>query len=229
MSRDYLTEREVGKLMNSINEDLKFTTESERDYENKRLPTLSFEMWSNMSGISHSYYEKSMRSQVLTTRRSSQPENSKFSILVNELNRRFEVMSTDIKIEEKIEVIEKFCQQLVNSGYDYPQVRNIVLSSLKGTLKKEKRLMKERKRYKSSKETLSDRIEKKLTEAVSWYRAEMRKEEREEGEDEEFKREKGSWEGWRKYKKKKGRVKSLKEKRRKKEEYWEKKRKDCRV
>ena len=45
------------------------------------------------------------------------PEQSKFSILVNELNRRFEVMSDEVTIQEKIGVIDKFTQQLVNSGY----------------------------------------------------------------------------------------------------------------
>ena len=49
-----------------------------------------------------------------------------FYSIVNELNRRFEFMSVEITIDEKIEVIEKFCQQLVTSGYDFPQVRNIV-------------------------------------------------------------------------------------------------------
>ena len=126
-------------MMNSINADLEFTTESEREFSNHRLPTLSFEMWSNENRISHSYFEKKMRSQVLTMKRSSMPEQSKFSILVNEMNRRFEVMSEDIKLEEKIEVIDKFTQQLVNSGYEYRQVREIVASSLRGIRTKELR------------------------------------------------------------------------------------------
>ena len=89
-------------MMNSINKDLEFTTETEKDFNNHRLPTLSFELWSTENGIAHSYFEKEMRSQVLTMKRSSMPEQSKFSILVNELNRRFEVMSEDVTIEEKV-------------------------------------------------------------------------------------------------------------------------------
>ena len=69
-NREKLTEREVGRLMNEINPDLEFTTESERDFDNGRLPTLSFEMWSTANGIEHSYYEKPMRLQVLTMKRS---------------------------------------------------------------------------------------------------------------------------------------------------------------
>ena len=61
--------------MNDINEDLNFTTETEEDFENRRLPTLSFEIWCGENGIRHSYYEKPMRSQILTMDRSSQAEN----------------------------------------------------------------------------------------------------------------------------------------------------------
>ena len=96
------SEREYRKLMNSINSDLKFTTETESDFQKLRLPTLSFELWSEKSGIRHSYFEKQMRSQVLTMQRSSQAETSKFSILVNELVRRFEVMDERIEISEEV-------------------------------------------------------------------------------------------------------------------------------
>ena len=44
-SKKELTCTEVSKLMNDINEDLKFTTETEEEFENRRLPTLSFEIW----------------------------------------------------------------------------------------------------------------------------------------------------------------------------------------
>ena len=48
---------EVNKAMNSINPDLKFTIENENDFENGRLPTLAFEIWSCKEGIRHSYFE----------------------------------------------------------------------------------------------------------------------------------------------------------------------------
>ena len=102
------TEIEIKELMNSINSDLKFTTEVERDFEKKRLPTLSFELWSEKDGVKHSYFEKSMRSQVLTMKRSSQAENSKMSILVNELVRRFEVMDDNLELDEETEVLNHF-------------------------------------------------------------------------------------------------------------------------
>ena len=164
------TRREVEKLMNSINPDLRFTTEVEGEFETGRLPTLSFEMWCSEEGIRHSYYEKPMRSQILTMSRSSQSESSKYSILVNELSRRFIMMDRNIQIEEKIRIVDHFTQQLYNSGYKVPQIREIVTSSLKGIMRKEERKNRAENRYKSANETLEERMNKKLTEATSWYR-----------------------------------------------------------
>ena len=111
-------------------------------------------------------------------------------------------MHEDVTQDEKIRVLDKFCQQLVNSGYSYLQVREILLSSLKGQDKKEKRRKFEDKRYKSASKTLEKRMEKKLIKAVAQYRQEMRKEEKEEDWDDDFKREDGNWKDWRKEKRK---------------------------
>ena len=118
-SKKARTEIEIRNLMNSINSDLKFTTEKEEDFKNGRLPTLSFQMWSELDGIRHSYFEKEMRAQVLTMEKSSQADQSKISILVNELVRRFEVMDDKLEKKEQIEVIDHFTRQLKNSGYNY--------------------------------------------------------------------------------------------------------------
>ena len=60
-SKKELTRTEVTKLMNDINPDLRFTTETEDEFDNGRLPTLSFEIWCGKDGIRHSYFEKQMR------------------------------------------------------------------------------------------------------------------------------------------------------------------------
>ena len=80
-----------------------------------------------------------MRSQILTQKRSSQAENSKFSILTNELARRFEMMDSKIDAEEKTSIVDHFTQQLWNSGYSWQQIREVVVSSIKGFEKKELR------------------------------------------------------------------------------------------
>ena len=68
--------------------------------------------------------------------RSGQAETSKVSILVNELVRRFEVMDDRLEINEEIEIINHFTAQLRNSGYQYKQARDIIVSALKGIMKK---------------------------------------------------------------------------------------------
>ena len=165
-----LTQTEIQKLMNDINIDLRFTTEREEDFDNRRLPTLSFEMWCDPEGIRHSYFEKPMRSQILTMNRSSQAENSKFSILVNELSRRFEMMDNKITTEEKIETIDHFTQQLVNSEYNEKQIKEIIVSSLKGIKRKERKVEERKSRYRSAEESLMERLNKKLLEATTWSR-----------------------------------------------------------
>ena len=92
--------------MCDVSEDLQFTMETETDFEKKRLSTLSFEMWSEKIGIHHSYFEKGMRSQILTIKRSNQSENSKYSILVNELTRKSWIKN--ISMEEKVSVIDHY-------------------------------------------------------------------------------------------------------------------------
>ena len=161
---------EMLKAMNAINDDLEFTIEKETDFETQRLPTHGFEIWSERECIRHSYYEKSMRSQVLTEKRSSQSENQKFAILTNELHRRLQMMDGKISDEEHIEKIDHFTQQLINSGYHWSQIRDIVCSSLKGFIKKElRRKEKNEKRYKTGEETIEKRIQKKLVENIQCH------------------------------------------------------------
>ena len=112
--RDTRTIEEIQKAMNYVNKDLKFTIERETDFPNKRLPTLAFQLWSTKEGVCHAYYEKEMRNQVLTPKRSSQAENSKFSILTNELARRYEMLHSSIEEEEKVSIVNHFTQQLWN-------------------------------------------------------------------------------------------------------------------
>ena len=143
--------------MNSVSPDLIFTTETETDFQNGRLPTLSFQLWSEKKGIRHSFYEKEMRSQILTHKKSSQSEQSKYNILVNELCRRFEVLDKDIPVEEKVMIVDHYTQQLVNSGYSKEQIREMIESGLKGVVRKEERRRNAVNRFRSAKETLEER------------------------------------------------------------------------
>ena len=154
----------------------------------------------------HSYFEKKMRSQILTMKKSSQSENSKVSILTNELNRRFQMMDDLISIEEKVEKIDRFSQQLINSGYQWSQIRDIVVSSLRH-VKREERVREKNgnARYRTGEESLPVRLREKLLEVTEWYKrdGERKKEGEEEIEQQESKEFKNkSWKGWRNSRKK---------------------------
>ena len=49
------------------------------------------------------------------------------------------MLDKEIPEEERIQIVDHFTQQLWNSGYSETQIREIILSSIKGTLRKEKR------------------------------------------------------------------------------------------
>ena len=80
------------------------------------------------------------------------------------------MIDTEVSETERIYIVDHFTRQLINSGYIESQLAEIVLSSLKGTFKKEKMLMQRGKRFLSAAETLSERTRNKLLEATSWYR-----------------------------------------------------------
>ena len=102
--------------------------------------------------------------------RSCQGEKSKFSILVNELGRRFEVIDDKIELSEEIEIIDHFSAQLKNSGYNYLKSREIITSAMKGIIRKRENRDGQQRRYKSGEETLQKRIYDKLLESSTWFR-----------------------------------------------------------
>ena len=164
------TKIEVQKAMNSISPDLHFTIEVTDDFADNKLPTLSFSIWEEIWGLSHSYFEKDVRSQILLMERSAMSNNSKYSIMTNELRRRFEVMHDRVDFKEKITIVNKYTQQLLNSGYSRAQIREILLSAIRGYERKEKeRKRSNRQKFRHGKDTLKNRITKKLTESTTWF------------------------------------------------------------
>ena len=76
-------------VMNSINEDLTFTVEVAGNFNNKKLPTLDFNLWMREDKtLSHGYYEKEMKSQMLLEKESAMGTKQKYCINANELTRR---------------------------------------------------------------------------------------------------------------------------------------------
>ena len=165
--------------MNAINEDLTFTMEIPEDFPLCRLPTLDFELWLEIWGLNHTYYEKLMKTPFLIMQRSAMGESQKVSILSNELVRRLSNVNYGwVENEEIIRVVEQFIKQMKSSGYGIKQSREITICGLKGWKNKRERREKEGTDfYREGKNTLKSRVRKKLTERENWYKEKEREKE----------------------------------------------------
>ena len=164
-------------LMNSINPDLEFTAEIASEFANKRLPTLDFELWLETDGtINHSYFQKPMKTQYITMKRSAMAQTQKMSILSNEMVRRLSnINHLGVEKEEILKVGEQFIRELKVSGYNRKEAREIVVSGMTGWQRKIKRREEDGgEMYKNARSTLPKRCRKKLLEKTNWYKKRKR-------------------------------------------------------
>jgi hypothetical protein len=160
------------EVINQINPDIKFTVESEEDFANNRLQTLDFETWANPDGtISHSFFEKTMQTPLVTMERSAMGAHQKHAILANDLIRRLSMVDQKVGMEESLIVVDQFTRKLKTSGYNQNQCMELVTSGAKGYQNKiQNRIKNGEDLYRSARSTLSKRIHKKLTKKTNWYR-----------------------------------------------------------
>ena len=179
-SRDKRMARVCAPLMNSINNNLEFTTEVAEDFANNRLPTLDFEMWTLPNGrFNHMYFQKPMKVKIVTMKNSAMSQQQKCSILSNEVVRRLSKINVS-KIDriEVIEVMNNFTQEMKNSGYERKEAMEIIKSGMIGWKRKLQRRSKEDQGfYRSAASTVCQRYKKKLLEKTNWYRKRKREEE----------------------------------------------------
>ena len=157
--------------MNSVNPNLRFTTEAPEDFPRKRLPTLDFVIWMVDGILYHSYFEKKMKNQYTILSRNAMSEHQKISILSNELVRRLSNIHRDVLEEEIEEVTEHFITQLKNSGYHRKQAKEIIVCGLVGWRRKlERRDNAGQEQYLHASQTLEKRTDDKLLEKANWYK-----------------------------------------------------------
>ena len=154
--------------MNSINKDLKFTTEAPEDFDRNRLPTLDFVLWMVDGILYHTYHEKPMKTQFTVKQRSAMSEHQKMSILSNELVRQLSNIHKDVVAVEIEGVIEQYIGQLKTSGYTRKQAKEIVVCGVVGWRRKlERREKAGQNQYLEAKETVEKRTEDKLLEKTT--------------------------------------------------------------
>ena len=169
--------------LNSINEDLTFTVEVAGDFNNKKLPTLDFNLWMKEDGmLSHSYFEKQMKSQILLEKESAMGTKQKFCINANELTRRLYVIDEEDEggEQEITKTMEDYKSQLKSSGWERSEAKEMVVSGNIAWRRRAKRRKEEGEElYRSAASSLLTRTRKKLTGKDDWYKGKNRKRKRE--------------------------------------------------
>jgi len=108
ISKENFTREQILLAMNSVHKDLQFTMETHRDFNDGRLPTLSFSLWPGQRGIHHSYYQEEMRNQVLVMKHNATGRQALMYTMCGELIRRLQVVDERLPLEEMINVVEKY-------------------------------------------------------------------------------------------------------------------------
>jgi len=125
------TSSELGNSLNTLVDFLKFTTESERDYENGLLPTLDTETKVMEDGtIYFRFYSKPMSNNIVIQLGTALPQNTIFSALRQEMIRRLYNCCPLIDLDSKLTIIEAYIQKLVNSGHKFPFIKAVILQGI---------------------------------------------------------------------------------------------------
>ena len=180
-SQEKKTSAVILEVMNSINKELTFTTEIPEEFENKRLPTLDFEMWVDRGEkprVRYSFFEKPMNSKFCVMANGAMADNMKKSTLSQEIVRRMLNTSEEQPQDERNRIIEKFIVKMQVSGYNEKQVQDIVLAGLKGYENKKSRAEKNGSElHRDSKSTMGSRVKKKLMAKNNWFKTKKNKKE----------------------------------------------------
>ena len=111
------------------------------------------------------------------------PENCKISTLSQDLIRRMLNTSEMVTQQERDEIVENYVTKLVVSGYSLEQIRNIIVSGLKGYQTRLERAARDgTKLHRPTRSTLAARQKKKLLSKTNWYKSKKRDEDKNEKE-----------------------------------------------
>ena len=82
--------------------------------------------------IEYAFFEKPMASNRCLQADTALNQNCMVRSLGNEVIRRLDSFSKSVPLTQKVEVLDKFSQKLVNSGHKVVTVRSILISGIKG-------------------------------------------------------------------------------------------------
>ena len=133
-----VTFREMGKALNSISPNLKFTLERQSDFEDEWLPTLDFKIKRDTTNnrFTHSFYEKPMNTKWVVPFKFAMDPSSNRQILSNDLVRRLSRVDPRDVDTLAPGVINAYNKKLVFSGYPWEQRVRIVDGGIEAYMRK---------------------------------------------------------------------------------------------
>ena len=166
------TRRILTGTMETIEEYLEFTTETQEDFNDWWLPTQDFAVRiSEDNQILFKFWENTTNSTRVLDKRTAMGENQKVQILTQEFVRRLANTKEDLPREEYQTILNKFCQKMYNSGYKEDQIRRVVIAGIRGWGGKTTRCKEQGMRLRRpARESQESRMRTKLLGKSSWFR-----------------------------------------------------------
>ena len=133
LSRLEVTKRIIEGTMGGLEDYLKFTMETEEEFEDGWLPTLDNKLKVSASNIiMYQFFEKPTNPNTELHQRKAMAEDAKLRSLTNEVIRR---MVTTIPEETICQILDRFPQKMANNGYGVLQIRRVILAGIRGDWK----------------------------------------------------------------------------------------------
>ena len=175
-----ITKRAVDGSMQEVYDFLRFTTETEEEFEDGWLPTLDLGLQVRNNRVWHKFYEKLTTSKVTVQERSAMEEVVKSKILSNDLTRRLFNTMEGLPREEWNKVVDGYGQKLLTSGFSREKEVEILVAGIRCYERKVRRCRKNGwSLYRTAKGSMKSRQMKKLIGNKSWYRQKRKREEEE--------------------------------------------------
>ena len=171
------TSKILHHTMNDIEEFLTFTMETSLDFSSGWLATLDTDLqMTEKNTLEYKFYEKPMSSNVTVQKDTAMDENQKIKTLSNELTRRLLNTSESLGDEERVVVVDRYTQKLINSGFGVEQTRKIVVNGILAYERKlrESRTIPGRKIHRTAQESSGKRLRKKLLDKTEWFKKKKR-------------------------------------------------------
>ena len=86
-------------------------------HPNNKIPVLDLEIWMDKNQMKHQFYRKPMANTRMVLNSSALSSGSKRAILMEEAMRRLRNMSLDLPWDDKVEHMNTFSLDLMESGY----------------------------------------------------------------------------------------------------------------